>query len=253
MELAALDLAVKLEIPYKGWFCKGNTDGLDTKYHLQADPFGSPTVCMEKNIHEARGVLVLCQNTARETFHVQKKLANRYGKDFLRVDLEKISKFECALTISRWVFENSIEVLYVTGEQDSKDKTLYETALDILETVLYLDQVESGKPMAEKPSKPRQTSPGSLEEAVECLKTELPLKDRVTIAQMTFGELAGLNLTLGKYIRDSFGLWSGNPPLVDSCKAYRGSENLNNEDVPLIIIQALWETLKSTHRLRVVK
>jgi hypothetical protein len=253
VELAALDLAIKLEIPYKGWMARGDGDDLREKYHLALEKSGGATVCMEKNLQESQGVLVVCQNTPPETFHLLKKLANQHGKDFLRVDLEKISKFECALNISRWISENRIEVLYVTGEKSQKEKSMYEAAVDILETVLYLDQVETGKPLAEKPSKLFQPAPKTVEEAVECLEADLSLKDRVTIAQMTFGELGGLNLTLGKYIRDSFGLWSGNPSLVDSCRARKGSKSLQNEEVPVIIIQALWETLKSTHRLRVVK
>ncbi|MBA3028769.1 MAG: hypothetical protein FP816_08160 [Desulfobacteraceae bacterium] len=252
-ELAALDLAIKLEIPHKGWTPQGGEPEREAKYQLTVETSGNQAVCMEKNIQDAQGVLVLCPKKNHKTFQLLKKLVNQYNKDFFMVELEKISKFECALNISRWVSENRIEVLYVTGTATRKEKPMYETVLDILETVLYLNQVETSKPITGKPSKPIQPPPRTVEEAVEYLISELPLKDRVVIAHMTFGELGVLNLTLGKYIRDSFGLWSGNDSLVNSCNGRGGAKILLNEEVPMVIIQALWETLKPSHRLRVVK
>ena len=58
---------------------------------------------------------------------------------------------------------------------------------------------------------------------------------------------------MGSYIRQDFGLFRGNMELIRSCQKVSGIEGLTADQVPLVIMKALWQKLKPTHALRVVK
>ena len=66
-------------------------------------------------------------------------------------------------------------------------------------------------------------------------------------------ELPNLHLTLGRYIMNNFGLLSGNRKLLKSCQSAAKDVLQHEEDAVGIIIDALWEKLQQTHKLRVVK
>ena len=76
---------------------------------------------------------------------------------------------------------------------------------------------------------------------------------KTTIANMAYSELPNLYLTLGGYILNNFGLLSGNWGLMRSCRSEAKTSMQHDEDAVSIIIEALWEKLRQTHKLRVVK
>ena len=73
------------------------------------------------------------------------------------------------------------------------------------------------------------------------------------VANMQAEELDQLHTGLGEYIKQKFGLYRGNEPLIESCA------KLNNLDRPLpdeacsVILKALWRDLRDTHKLRIIK
>jgi hypothetical protein len=44
-----------------------------------------------------------------------------------------------------------------------------------------------------------------------------------------------------------------NKDLFESCREVSGNKNLNEATAALVIIEKLWERLRETHRLRIVK
>jgi hypothetical protein len=95
--------------------------------------------------------------------------------------------------------------------------------------------------------------PQSVADAVERLISDLPLKDKATVANMSRNELPGLHLNLGRYIMNNFGLLSGNRELMKSCRSASKEILRHEEDAVTVIITALWEKLQQTHKLRVIK
>jgi len=95
--------------------------------------------------------------------------------------------------------------------------------------------------------------PRSVDEAVDRLIEELPLKDRVYIAGLEQKDLGFIHGMLGSYIRQDFGLFRGNRELIESCRKVSRMPGLTADQVPLVIMKALWKRLKKTHALRVVK
>ncbi|MBL7177731.1 MAG: hypothetical protein ISS66_18070 [Desulfobacteraceae bacterium] len=122
--------------------------------------------------------------------------------------------------------------------------------MKILEIVFHLNLIEPTMP---DPSCVDILNPRTIEEAVDALIAELPLRNKTTIANMKDEELIYLHPTLVRYIQDKFGLWHENSELLKSCCSFMEVGYLNADDVSAIIITRLWKKLKETHILRVVK
>ena len=85
------------------------------------------------------------------------------------------------------------------------------------------------------------------------LDSDLPLKDKTTIAKMAKKDLMTLQITLGSYIGSEFGVWTGNAELLYSCKRAAGDVHVDPDHAPIVIIEELWKRLRESHKLRVVK
>lgn len=95
--------------------------------------------------------------------------------------------------------------------------------------------------------------PKTVDEAVERLISELPLKDRTKIAKMDEEDLGALPFTIGQYIREQFRLRDGNEELMESCCSLAGEDDIHEETASMVIIEVLWQKLRQTHALRAVK
>ena len=144
----------------------------------------------------------------------------------------------------------------MAGPRASKDPRIYSDTISILEQVvkIFTDEerrsiVKLEHPEKGKPSKP----PKTVKEAVNRLIGELPLKDKTTIANMAEDDLTTLQFSLGDYIGREFGIWSGNRQLLDSCEIILGDAHLPPDFAPSVIIKELWQCLRETHKLRVLK
>ena len=66
-------------------------------------------------------------------------------------------------------------------------------------------------------------------------------------------DLVDLHFSLGAYIRNEFGLWSGNGQLIEDCRRVSMDQYLHPDQASSVIIRELWKQLRKTHQLRVVK
>ena len=123
----------------------------------------------------------------------------------------------------------------MAGSRASKDPKIYRSVRRLLQMVItaYL--------------------PKKLEDSVERLMSQVPLKDRVSIASMPESDLLLLNDTFGDYIRRKFGLLSGNGKLLASCCLKSGKKDLTPEEASGVIIKDFWDSLRETHKIRPVK
>jgi hypothetical protein len=149
-----------------------------------------------------------------------------------------------------------VQVLNVAGPRASKDPEIYAAVFKILEQTIQIlmnedkkSGVDFGPDTKRRPSKP----PITVDQAVERLISDLSFKDKTTFANMAEVELSVLHTTVGEYIRNEFGLWSGNKDLMTSCCFFAKRDKVSEEDASSIIIRELWKRLRVTHKLRVVK
>jgi hypothetical protein len=86
--------------------------------------------------------------------------------------------------------------------------------------------------------------PKTITETVDRLLTVLDDEHKVAIAAMPQEELINLHFSLGMAIRNAFGFWDSQSPLLNSCKPS------HPEDISDQIIHELWQRLNRTTEQR---
>jgi hypothetical protein len=259
VDRAALDAAIKLTIPHGGWIPRGRLteDGpLPPEYQLQETRSNSYANRTEKNVLEADATLIISRGPLTGGSEYTREMAVKHQRLWLHLDLKKIPAFQAAIAINDWISKKGITVLNVAGPRASKDPKIYKDTLNILESSYYLGLVQggaAGDQLISETEKPAFQPPQNIDEAVERLISQMPLKDKATVANMSPDELPNLYSSLGDYILKNFGLLSGNLELMKSCRLEADGPFEHEKDAVAIIIRALWKKLRRTHKLRIVK
>jgi len=259
---AALDFAIDNEIPHGGWVPKGRLaeDGfIRNIYNVRETNTPDYNDRTEKNVIDSDGTVIFSHGPLTGGSALTRILAIKHHHPFLHIDLNIISEFEAAVEIIHWVTQHGIETLNVAGSRSSKDPLIYNATVNILETVFYIGVIEENIPdFINKPYEVdnRETgcnSPESVDEAVESLMNGLSLKDKVAIAGLSDHELIDQHGSLDIYIRNYYGISSGNEKLLQSCRNLSGRQHMNADEAVIFIIKKLWEKLKLTHAIRRIK
>ena len=249
---AALDVAMELGIPHGGWVPKGrNTEeeSLPDTYHMQEMPTDGYTERTEKNVLDSDGTLIVSHGNLTGGSLYTQEMAMKHGRPCLHIDLLKTNAFKGATDIHTWITQHGIKVLNVAGPRASKDPEIYEATVKILKAAFYMKAVGANMP---DPYVTSCNQPHSVKEAVERLMSEMTFKDKAIMARMNENELSMLRATLGRYIKDKFGLLSGNTDLIHSCRYVSRKRDITEDDACAIIIRKLWRKLHDTHLLKVV-
>jgi hypothetical protein len=259
---AALDVAIKFGIPHSGWIAKGrkNENGrLPDKYQLQEMPAASRASHAEQNLLDSDGTLIISHGKLTGGSEFVRKIAMHHERPWLHIDLSRTIAFKAARKIRLWLRSHKIEVLNVAGPRASKDSEIYKDTVEILETAFYIDFIDINMP--HPVPVPYKTSvgikkvsfPRTVDQAVTRLISDLSLRDKTKIAKLREEELVSLYFSLGEYIRNAFGLWSGNRELMESCRTLSGMTELQEDDASAFIVKEFLKRLHETYRLRVVK
>lgn len=257
---AALDAAIKLGLSHGGWIPKGRKteDGiLPNSYHLNETSTSHYAQRTKRNVMEAHGTLIVSHGALNGGSAYCRAVAMKYGKPFLHIDLNQIASFLAAISTKKWILEHHINILNVAGPRASKDQAIYQNVFNLIETVHYLLTIEGQSSRHAMRSGTQNFTmthwPVTVDHAVQLLIERLALKDRAYIANMFKSELDSLDDTLGRYIRDHFGLWGDNEALVADCRNIDKATGRNPEAAVAVLIRSLWTELQKTHRLRVIK
>jgi hypothetical protein len=260
-DLGALDAAIKLELPHGGWTPKGRkteNGPLPQAYRLKETSTSHYSQRTKRNVIEADGTLIVSHGTLTGGSAYCRAMAVKHGKPFLHIDLNQITPFAAAISIKNWIMEYHLRILNVAGPRASKDPKIYKAVFSLIEAVYYLLNIEGNLSASGHKQKHRSKYdaahwPQTVDSAVNFLIKKLALKDRAYIANMFESELDSLDYTLGRYIRDRFGLWGDNHSLMKNCREIGEKIGKDPEAAVAILIKSLWSKLQKTHRLRVVK
>jgi hypothetical protein len=85
--------------------------------------------------------------------------------------------------------------------------------------------------------------PGSVDQAVDRLTSELSLMEKAMIVNTSEEELIDLQFTLGEYIRSQFRL-DENDDLMESCRSVAKVDEINMGHASFTIIIELWKKLQ---------
>ncbi|MDH4206661.1 MAG: putative molybdenum carrier protein [Desulfobacteraceae bacterium] len=257
----ALDVAIKYGIPHGGWIQKGRKTQsgiLPSKYHLKEMSTPSFKDRIEQNVIDSHGSVVISHGTLTGGADYCLKMAQKHGRPCLHIDLNTLSEFTAASRLNAWIKENDIEVLNVNGSRTSEDSNIYKDTMDIIEGAVLLGLVKT--PSAglwtdrnkDDTSEEPMPAPASVDEAVSQIIVDMPLKDRVNIANMEREALESLDSTLGVFIQNRIFKEDVDGKLFASCLSVSGKDKLDGGGAAFVIIEKLWEKLQKTHRMRIV-
>jgi hypothetical protein len=255
---AALDAAIALGVPHGGWLPKGRIaeDGpLPDSYALQEMPSADYRDRTVQNVIDSDGTLIISRGALTGGSATTLTAAKDNKKPSLHIDLNVTPAFSALSEIVDWLIANRIAVLNVAGPRASKDATIYADVRKIIEGVYYLGMVKANM-TAQLP--PQQSEkglthlPGSVAAAVDIIIGAMSLKDRTMVANMTEKEVLSLEETLGRYVAERLDEWTANSALVASYFQLTG-KIYQREEAVAVLLQQLWQKLKATHRLRIVK
>lgn len=250
---AALDTAIKWNIPHGGWVPRGRlteAGRLSDKYDMQEMPTSSYPARTEQNVIDSDGTLIISHGPLTDGSKYTREMAWKHAKPFLHINLNEIDSSRAAGHVHEWIIKSKIESLNVAGPRSSNDPSIYQAVMHILTIVIVMDFIE----IKISPSQKKLPfKPVSLDKAVNMISSKMSLRERCYIANMVKAELIYLDITLGDYIRKTFGMNSGHEDLLQECRKILGRNDITDDDTANIIITELWNRLRKTHALRVVK
>ena len=250
---AALDVAIDFGIPHGGWIPRGRLTEkgrLPDKYNLKEMPTSSYPARTEQNVVDSDATLIITHGKLTGGSALTKKLAEKHQRPCLHIDLSTTAAFAAVKAINYWVNNHEIHTLNVAGSSASKDSKIYEAVKRVLASVLNMNIISNEMP---DPQRATPLMPTTVEEGVNDLTTRMKLLDLTNIAKMDEEELGLLHATLGTYIRNRYGLWTGNKALLESCRRFIGDEQANPDEASTLIIRELWKSLQESHKLRAIK
>jgi hypothetical protein len=258
----ALDAAIKYNFPYGGWIQKGRKTQsgiLPDKYKLKEMPVAGFKEKIEQNVIDSDGTVIISHGNLTGGADYSQKMTEKHNRPCLHINLNEVPDFMASSKINTWIIENDIEIMNVTGSRVIEDSDIYRDTMYIIEGVILLGLVKakSGEYVTDYDrkdfSKMVFMPPKTVDEAVERLLSDLDLEIRVKIANMDLNNLASVHSELHVYFKNTFGVWHGNKELLADCRALSEDPLYNEDEAIFVILKALWEKLRGTHTLRVVK
>jgi len=137
---AALDAAIELGLDYGGAIPRGRlteNGSLDLKYkrmtEIETEIYSART---EKNVVDSDATLLFTLGRIGEGTALTMKLAERYNKPHLHIELtEKTDKIAVGI-INKWLKETRPSILNVAGSRESTSRGVYARVYSILKNVL---------------------------------------------------------------------------------------------------------------------
>lgn len=242
---AGLDVAIELGIQHGGWISMGRRAqdrNLLSRYHLQETGKIGFSQSVELNVLDSDGTLILAYGRPKGGSEPIEQFSKKHHRPCLYIDLNEISEAKAVQIIGAWIEARKMKILNVSGLLRDNDPEIYEATKRILITVF------SGPPL-----RILSRAPKTVNEAVERLISEMPLREKTTVANMTEKDLPSLYPALGDYIRNRFHLGLGNEKLNASCRFVAGKKDVRVDEAAALIIHELWKKLRETHTLKTVK
>lgn len=260
---AALDFAIKNNIPHGGWVPKGriSEDGpIAGEYNLKEMPTDSYHARTEQNVIDSDGTIIISHGPLTGGSRYTYEMAGQHRKPCLVIDLARTKIYEAGATIMIWITGSKISTLNVAGPRSSKNRNIYDQVTEILELVLYLFNLKKENPLMSGQESPLENDTTGAQvflktgdEVVESVLSELRPEEKSILAQTSEENLPVLTHLLASFIDTKIGDSTVNQELIDDCRRKAGSPDLDAAEASKVIIEAIWEKARETHRLRVVK
>ena len=257
---AALDFAIKFNIPHGGWITKGRrteSGPLPDCYQLTEMDTRDYPARTRKNIIDSDGTVIIARGTLTGGSGLTYAFAKETGRPVCRIDLLAQDFFEAALILYAFIKDNGIHVLNVAGPRASHDADIYFDAKSVLTAVLYLDFLEIQQDLwpADQMIDDRFEFPESctgIDQALQVLEQSLTLRAKTMIARSQPHQMAFIYFALLDYVQSSLGLDEYNSSLFKDLSRGRTLMEYTPEDAVMSLLKKLKTGLAKEFRLRVV-
>lgn len=139
VDRAALDTALSLFLPVRGWCPKGRLaeDGtIPPVYPLQETPSKEYAVRTEWNVRDSDATLILSYGTLEGGTKLTAELAHKYNRPVLILDALNFKNSDIP-SFYKWIEKNRIRILNIAGPRESAQPgTIYTRATYVLNQIL---------------------------------------------------------------------------------------------------------------------
>jgi hypothetical protein len=143
VEKAALDAAIKLDIPHEGWTYKSRrteNDALPVQYNVKEIANPSYFERLEKNIKGSDGTVILSYGKLIGGTNATSDLAKKHNKPCLRLELNSCTLNQASSSIRKWMENHGIEEIFFTGSKPIAAPNLHEEIIIIIESVCRVER-----------------------------------------------------------------------------------------------------------------
>ena len=243
-ERAALDVAIKIDIPYGGWISRERScfdPNIVGKYHLQEIPSAGTMDLAENHVLESDALLIISNGKLTGHAEVSRKLAVISRRHLLHMDLYTTPVLQAVSIISSWLRLNQVKILYVTGPKAIKDPMIYQDTMYVLENALRVNVL---KHMIDEFLDHPSAATRNVNDVVNRMMSEMSLKHKVRIANLKTRDIQTLQYALDLYIRSR--REAANISDMEKTGIYA-------DETITVIVETLRNKLQKTHKLRQVK
>ena len=135
---AALDFAIKNDIPHGGWCPKGRkaeAGPIDAQYQLQQTPGSNYLQRTEWNVRDSDGTVIFSMGKRLSGNSIETlDFAIKHRRPYLH--LSAVFRDHAASKLKRWLQQNNIRVLNVAGPRASKEPAVAEFVIATLDAAL---------------------------------------------------------------------------------------------------------------------
>ena len=257
---AALDTAIKFNVPHGGWITKGRrteSGPLPDFYDLKEMDTRDYPARTRQNIFDSDGTVIIARGPLTGGSALTYAFARKTNNGVCRINLLEQDIFEAALILHAFILDQGIRVLNVAGPIASHDSDIYYDVKAILSAVLYLDFLETEEDLWQVEQMidagfdfPKPIT--SVDQATQALEQSLTLRGKTIIARSQAHQMAGIYFILLEYVQLSLNLDEKKSVLFKSLSKGRDLRDYTPEDAVMELLKKLKTRLSERFQLRVV-
>ena len=149
VERAALDAALKLNIPHSGWTYKTRRthEGiLPEKYSVKESMDVSFSDRIEKNVLDSDAIAILTHGNLTIGLKMVIDYAEKHNRPHLHVDLNENPLNLASALIRKWMINNQLETLYFTGSKTIGGTNITQEVIQIIEGICRMESEQEKLP-----------------------------------------------------------------------------------------------------------
>jgi predicted Rossmann-fold nucleotide-binding protein len=143
VESAALDAAIKLGIPHKGWtYRRRKTEADASKEQYNVREIFNPSYFerLEKNIIDSEGTVILTYGQLIRGSIATKDLAKKHNKPCLLLELNEYTRNHAISSIRKWMENHDIGEIFFTGSKPIASPNLNEDVIQIIQGICQVER-----------------------------------------------------------------------------------------------------------------